>query len=187
MPNTRTHTTINIPNLLTLSRLLLTPLFIILLLRGQLRPAVWVFVLAGISDGLDGLIARLFNQRTVLGAYLDPVADKALLISAYVCLAYLGIVPTWLSVIVLSRDILIVIGIAIFTITQKNYRIRPSLISKWTTGAQLVTVMIFLLAFELPAARLLLPMLVWIVAGLTVISGLHYIWIGMQILQQPED
>jgi cardiolipin synthase len=188
MNNGRTNTAINIPNSLTLVRLLLTPLFVILLIRNQLKPALAVFFLAGISDGLDGLIARWFDQRTVLGAYLDPVADKVLLMSSYICLAVLGILPAWLAVVVLSRDILIVIGIAILTLTEKKYRVRPSWISKCTTALQLLTVAVALMAtgFSHPQP-FLLAFLFWTTAVLTTISGLHDVVIGMNILQQADE
>ena len=187
MRGRRSNRAINVPNILTLIRLLLTPLFIILLIRDQLAGAMLVFVLAGISDGLDGLIARCFDQRTVIGAYLDPVADKVLLASAYVCLAILGIIPAWLTVVVLSRDILIVIGIAIFTLTQKPYRVQPSLISKCTTAVQLAMVFVSLLIPDYPRVQALLQPLMWLTVVITTISGLQYVFIGMNILQQAED
>jgi len=183
----RSNKAINVPNILTLGRLLLTPLFVIFLLRGQMVPALAVFTLAGISDGLDGCIARWFNQRTVLGAYLDPIADKVLLVSAFVCLAILGSIPEWLAVIVLSRDILIVIGIAVLTLTEKPYRIRPSLVSKCTTVAQLVLVFMVLLAPGFPESRVVRTPLVWLTAALTMISGFHYLYIGMHMLNQDAD
>lgn len=181
------NTVINVPNILTITRLLLTPLFVILLIRDQLTAALMIFFLAGISDGLDGLIARWFNQRTVLGAYLDPVADKVLLMSSYICLAILEIIPAWLTVIVLSRDILIVIGIAIFTLTEKKVRIRPSLISKCTTAVQLVMVIVSLMAPDIHQLQGFQKPLLWTTAILTTVSGLHYIFIGMNLLQQAEN
>ena len=183
----RSNKAINVPNILTLVRLLLTPVFVIFLLRDQLIPALAVFTLAGVSDGLDGLIARWFNQRTVLGAYLDPIADKVLLVSAFVCLAILGIIPEWLAVIVLSRDILIVIGIAVLTLTEKPFHIRPSLVSKCTTATQLILVFTVLLAPGFPESRVVQTPLLWLTAALTMISGFHYIYIGMQILQREGE
>jgi cardiolipin synthase (CMP-forming) len=182
----RTTTTINVPNILTLVRLLLTPLLVILLVRRQLRPALAIFILAGVSDGLDGLIARWFDQRTVLGAYLDPIADKVLLVSTYVCLAILGAVPDWLTVIVISRDVLIVIGIAVFTLTEKQYGIRPSMLSKLTTVVQIMTVIVSLLVTDMAALRSLQQVLIWMAAALTTASGLHYVYLGMNILQAGE-
>jgi len=183
MSTRQSSAAINLPNALTLIRLLLTPLFVILLLRDQITPALVVFCLAGISDGLDGFIARYFDQRTLIGAYLDPVADKALLMSAFVCLAMMGMLPDWLTVMVLSRDILIVIGIAILTVTGKKYHIHPSLVSKCTTVAQIAMVIVSLMAPGIPILQAVTAVLVPVTAALTAISGLHYVYIGMNLLQ----
>lgn len=180
----RSKTVINIPNALTLFRLLLTPLFVILLLREEINLALMVFCLAGISDGLDGFIARWFNQRTLIGAYLDPIADKALLMSAFVCLTIMGMIPDWLTAMVLSRDILIVIGIAILTLTEKKYHIRPSIVSKCTTAAQIAMIIVSLIVPAIPAFQVIQQVMLIPTAGLTAISGLHYIYIGMGMLQQ---
>jgi cardiolipin synthase len=110
MNSARSGAVVNIPDILMLGRLLMTMLFVILLLRKHLTMALVVFILAAISDGLDGLIARLSDQKTLVGAYLDPVADKVLLVSSFVCLAIQGLLPEWLTVIALFRDVLIVIG-----------------------------------------------------------------------------
>jgi cardiolipin synthase len=174
---------INLPNLLTIIRILLTPLFVIVLLRDLFGPALLIFTVAGISDGLDGFIARYFNQRTTLGAYLDPIADKLLLVSAFVSLAILKIVPGWLTVIVISRDVLIIMGIAIFTLTEKSYKIKPSIISKITTVAQITTIIFALVNIGMAGYSVLMRILFWVTAGLTTISGLHYIYFGMNILQ----
>jgi cardiolipin synthase len=176
--------TISIPNILTLVRILLTPLFIILLLRRLFPQGLLVFALAGVSDGLDGFIARYFNQRTQLGAYLDPLADKLLLVSAFVALGVLKTLPAWLAVIVITRDVIIVLGIAILTITEKPYEVRPSILSKCTTATQLVTVMVILLHQSFGLLSIALSPLYWLVAGLTILSGLHYIYLGMLILQE---
>ncbi|BBO76154.1 CDP-alcohol phosphatidyltransferase [Desulfosarcina widdelii] len=184
MNSGRSNTVVNIPNTLTLARLLMTPLFVILLLREHLTMALVVFSLAGISDGLDGFIARWFNQKTLVGAYLDPVADKVLLVSSFVCLAIQGILPEWLTVIVLSRDVLIVIGIAIFSLTEKPYRIRPSMASKCTTVAQFAVVVVSLLTSSFSGFHALQIPLVWMTGTLTVVSGFHYVYVGIQILQQ---
>ena len=174
---------INIPNILTVMRILLTPLFVIFLLRDMFPFALLVFSIAAISDALDGLLARYFNQYSVLGAYLDPLADKLLLTSAFVSLAVLKIIPPWLTVIVLSRDILIVIGIAIFAIMDIPIEINPSLVSKFTTVAQLSTILLTLLNPTIQGAHIIKWSLFWITAGLTISSGLHYLYFGLNLLQ----
>ncbi|MDP2798605.1 MAG: CDP-alcohol phosphatidyltransferase family protein, partial [Deltaproteobacteria bacterium] len=102
----------NLPNLITVIRILLTPVLIILLLNSTFNKALAVFALAGLSDGLDGLRARYLRQKTTLGAYLDPIADKLLLSATFITFATLEFVPSWLTVIIVSRDVIIVLGIA---------------------------------------------------------------------------
>ena len=174
---------INIPNILTVIRILLTPLFVIFLLKDLFHFALLVFTIAAISDGLDGLLARYFNQYSVLGAYLDPIADKLLLASAFVSLAVLKIIPPWLAVIVLSRDILIITGIAVFSLTDIPIEINPSLVSKWTTVAQFLTILLTLLDPDIPGIQITKWSLFWITAGLTIASGLHYVYFGLNVLQ----
>jgi len=174
---------INIPNILTVIRILIIPLFVICLLKDLFLYALVVFTIAGISDGLDGLLARYFDQRTALGAYLDPIADKLLLTSAFVSLAILKIIPGWLAVIVITRDVLIMLAIAVFSITDISFEIRPRFASKCTTVSQIVTVIVMLLDPKIPGAAIIKESLYWLTAGLTTFSGLHYIYIGMNILQ----
>jgi cardiolipin synthase len=179
----RPKLTINIPNILTVFRILITPVFVIFLIRDEHGYALLLFVFAGISDGLDGLIARMFNQRSDLGAVLDPIADKLLLTAAYLSLGILKDIPGWLTVAVISRDVLIVIGIAVLTFSGIRFDIRPSLISKWTTVFQIVTVAVTLLETQFNAAATVWRILCWSTAVMTVLSGLHYTYLGLHILQ----
>jgi cardiolipin synthase len=180
---------INAPNLLTLLRILATPLFIIFLIREQFGLALLVFSLAGVTDGLDGLLARWFNQKTILGAHLDPVADKLLLTSAFVTLAVQSLIPSWLTVIVISRDVLILLGIAMLELFHVKFEVHPSLISKCTTAVQLATVFLSLLTLQFPAALPANLPAHWLTAALTILSGLHYIYVGIRILHTngPRD
>ena len=175
--------TINIPNILTVLRILVTPLFVIFLIRNQHGYALLVFVFAGVSDGLDGLIARWLNQRSDLGAVLDPIADKLLLTAAYITLGILRDIPGWLAVLVISRDVLIVTGIAVLTFADIHFDIRPSLVSKWTTVFQILLIGVSLLEFDFSGAQTLQAVLGWVTAGMTVLSGLHYTYLGLNILQ----
>jgi cardiolipin synthase len=177
------HFPINIPNTLTLLRILLTPLFVIFLLKHEYGHALAVFVVAGITDGLDGAIARYRNQRTVLGAFLDPIADKLLIASAFAGLAVLRIVPSWLAVIVISRDVVIFLGVAIFGIFHIDFAVRPARISKVTTCLQLFTAFLVLL-YPTPEAMFTVKFaLYWTTVCLTILSGLHYLYLGVSILQ----
>ena len=175
---------INIPNMLTILRILITPLFVICLMKGMSFSALLLFTIAGISDGLDGLLARYFNQTSVLGAYLDPIADKLLLTSSYATLAIIKIIPGWVAVLVISRDILIFLGIAIITIVKANIEIRPRIISKCTTVVQLLTIFVILLNFKNAYNYYIINILYYITVAFTIISGLHYIYIGLNILQE---
>ena len=175
---------INVPNLLTLFRILITPLFVIFMIKGHYRLALLLFFLAGVSDGLDGLFARWFNQKTVLGAHLDPIADKLLLMSAFVALAVQQTIPSWLAVVVISRDILILTGIAILRYFNIAVTIKPSMVSKCTTAAQLATVLAVLLAREIAAVHSALVPLFWLTTGLSMASGLHYLYLGIRLLNE---
>ena len=174
---------VNIPNILTVTRILLIPLFVIFLIRDMMPFALLVFIYAAITDGLDGLLARYFRQQSVLGSYLDPMADNLLLTSAFISLAVLKLIPGWLTVLVISRDVFIVLAFAIFVLFDIKVESKPSLISKWTTVAQISTIMITLIALQLPMVLIIEQPLFWITAVLTILSGLHYVYIGLNILQ----
>jgi cardiolipin synthase len=179
----------SLPNLITLVRIILTPLFVILVINRMLAWAVAVFGLAALSDGLDGFLARTLRQKTALGSYLDPIADKLLLDSAYVSLAVLEILPSWLAVIVISRDLIILVGATMLHLLHGPIPIRPLPVSKITTFFQIVTLLAVLLAAPLPGLGLprLLPSLLGLTAALTVISGLRYIFLGLSILTAGEE
>ncbi len=179
--------TISIPNIITIIRMLLTPLFVIFLQAGWYLSALLVFAVAAISDGLDGFLARYFDQRTELGAYLDPLADKLLLTTAYVGLAVFHLIPIWLTVIVISRDVLILLGLAVFTLTQTPFEIAPTKWSKATTCMQLLTICLMLLAPMVTIAEMTTFFFYILTAGLTIISGGHYLFIGLKILHNQMD
>lgn len=175
---------INIPNALTLLRVLLTPLFAILLIKRFFNHALLVFAIAALTDGVDGLIARLFRQKTTLGAFLDPAADKLLLVTAFLTLAIHALIPSWLAVIVISRDIVILFGVALVTMTGRILEPNPSMLSKITTVAQVACVISVLLGYNLSRLDGVKETLFWLTAGMTVISGLQYIYMGLNILQE---
>lgn len=163
-------------NQLTLLRLVLIPLFVLATLAGEYRWSLALLVAAGVSDTLDGLLARRLQQRTALGAYLDPVADKLLLSAAFVVLAVRGNVPWALTILVLGRDVLI-LAIALVIIIGAGYRpFPPSLYGKACTATQVVTVLVVVGVEVVPQAALLWTknLLLWLTAVLTVLSGVHY-------------
>ncbi len=178
---------LNLPNVLTLIRMLITPLFIICLIKGAYQMALLIFTLASVTDALDGLLARLLNQKTALGAFLDPIADKLILVSAFVTLAVQRMIPAWLAVVVISRDVLIIIGIAILEVSRVKYKIQPSMVSKCTTVAQLATIFLLLLSIQTTALEHALLPVYWLTTVLSIASGLHYVYLGIQIMSETED
>lgn len=176
-----------IPNLLTLARILLTPLLVWLLLDNRLGQALVVFFVAGITDGLDGLIARLFHQKTRLGAYLDPLADKLLLVSSFILLSHLQLVPTWLAVVAVSRDAIIVLGILTLMFHQVRVEINPSLLSKMTTLVQILTVLLTLARPYLALPAWSYPFLYWSIALLCLATGFQYILRGNRLWEGERD
>ena len=128
---------ITIPNLISVVRLVLVPMTVDALLAGRPDVAFWLFLIAGVSDGIDGWIARRFDQRSVLGSYLDPLADKALIVSIFVTLAIIGILPVWLAILVVSRDVLIVGGVMLSWMLGRASPIHPLFVSKANTFAQI--------------------------------------------------
>lgn len=176
----------NIPNFLTLFRIILVPAFVIFLIQSEYDKALIVFVVAGLTDALDGTLARLLKCQTILGAYLDPIADKLLLVTSYATLAILGIIPAWLSVLVISRDFIILMGIAILTLMSIPYEIKPAIVSKITTALQISAIFFPLLyqAVQHDIGYHWITGLFWLTALFTVISGLVYIIRGIRILNQ---
>jgi len=172
---------LNLPNLLSVSRIISVPLLIILLIDQLFAWALLLFVVAAVTDAVDGLLARLLHQRTTLGSYLDPVADKLLTASSFTVLALLNILPGWLAVIVISRDVIILLGLMILFLTSRFPEIQPSVTSKVTTVFQLGTVIAALsskFSFSIP---FVLEFLIWATALATIISGLQYIGKGIKI------
>jgi cardiolipin synthase (CMP-forming) len=173
---------LTVANQLTILRMGLAPLFVVLVLSRELRWALVVFVVAGLTDALDGLIARLGGQQTTLGAMLDPVADKILLSSSFVALTWspgLALsIPAWLTVVTLSRDAIIVISVAIVNLTLGRRVFYPSLLGKACTGAQLLTVAVVLLLNALPAQLPAVRYVFAVTLGLTVVSALHYVYLA---------
>jgi cardiolipin synthase (CMP-forming) len=165
-----------VPNQITLLRLGFLPIFLILISYEHYRWALAVLVLAGLSDGIDGLLARQLNQRSSLGAYLDPIADKLLLSSSFVILAFKKEIAWWLTIIVLSRDVLILV-VAVVIILIWGYRpFPPSLLGKMTTFFQIVLVFTVVLGAGYPNAFLgsMKQVLIYFVTALATVSAFQY-------------
>jgi len=171
-----------IPNLITAVRIILAPVFIIFLINDDLTSAFFLFLVCMASDCADGMIARLLNQKSKLGTYLDPLADKLLLVAAFVVLAARGNLPSWLTVMVISRDIMILLGVLVLFLNGFNLSIKPSIISKINTCFQFSTVVAVLAREYLPFPAVDYVYLYYVTALFTVASGLDYMRYGFQMM-----
>jgi len=174
----------NLANKITISRIILTPIFITAIVYSRMDIALVFFALAIISDGLDGFIARSRNEKTVLGTILDPIADKILLISAFLCLSLVKTLPAnlrlppYVPIIVISRDAIIVLGSVMIHVIKGDVKIAPSFWGKLTTFFQMMTIVGILVKFTYSE-------IVWEIATvLTIISGADYIFKGSRILSE---
>lgn len=179
----------NLPNIITLGRLLSVPVVVYLILNDFMTAAFWLFIAAGISDGVDGYLAKTLGQSSALGAYLDPIADKVLLVGVYVTLGQAGHLPNWLVIMVVFRDLIIVGGIIFLHISTDGVRrVRPLLISKVNTAAQIALIALVLtelgLGLEIGG---LLDALVYVVAATTIVSGASYIINWSRTVEPVED
>jgi cardiolipin synthase (CMP-forming) len=165
-----------VPNQITLLRLGFLPFFLILISYEQYRWAVLILVLSGVSDAIDGVLARKLNQRSAIGAYLDPIADKLMLSSSFVILAMEKRIPWWMTIIVLSRDILTLIVAAVIILISGYRPFPPSILGKLTTVSQIALVFLVLVTAAYPNLSIstLNQPLMYVVSALAVISGFHY-------------
>ena len=182
-----------LPNLITISRFGLVPVLILVLKEEQYAASLAVFFIAGVSDGLDGFIAKRFHFESRLGSILDPLADKTLLVSSYVMLTLLNHLPFWLMLTVAFRDLLIIGGYLVYTSMVGPVQMRPSWLSKFNTLLQITLVIVILAqqAFQLVYAPVV-DALIYSVLLSTVASGLHYLWIWLvmkdvEIVKEPHD
>jgi cardiolipin synthase (CMP-forming) len=175
-------------NQLTILRMVFVPCFVILLIYGHPKAATLVFLLAGLTDGLDGLLARKLQQKTVLGSFLDPMADKLLLTAAFVTLTIPSLpmplhIPTWLTVLTISRDVLIALSVLIIHLQTQHSSFPPTLLGKCTTAVQLLMVGVCMLAnFELKVAGAAFHPIVYATLAFTLASGLHYSYKSVKII-----
>ncbi|MFZ9501415.1 MAG: CDP-alcohol phosphatidyltransferase family protein [Beijerinckiaceae bacterium] len=166
----------SLPNLISLGRLILVPVIVALIAEPEWAAAFALFLIAGLSDAVDGWLAKRFDLRSELGAYLDPIADKALLVSIYVSLVVTGVLPAAIAILVVSRDLMIVGAVVFSWVVDKPVAIRPLLLSKLNTAAQiaLATAVLWAKAFQMPLQPWLAVSL-YLVAALTLASMLAYL------------
>ena len=167
----------NIPNTLTLGRIVLVPLIVWLIITHQMQAAFLLFLLAGLSDAADGFLAKRFGWNSELGAYLDPIADKALLVSIYVTLGFAGHLPVWLVIAVVSRDIVIVGAVVLSWMLSRPLSMQPLLISKANTFSQIVLAGFVLAELGLGLGlHEVINLLIWVTGTLTIVSAAVYFW-----------
>lgn len=183
------HDLKSLPNQLTLLRLVFIPFIVMVVLDANYAWALGLFVLAGISDGLDGLLARVLKQKTTLGEYLDPIADKLLLSTLFLVLSFVGKIPWKITILVFSRDFCILLICAVLYIATPLRDYSPSIFGKANTLAQIATLLLVLLA-ELTPSRWVLASReagMWVVAVLTLASAVHYIYLVGYRLRQVQN
>ena len=179
-------------NQLTILRMAFVPLLVLLVVYGQPGGALAVFVLAGVTDLLDGFVARRFGQKTPLGAFLDPIADKLLLTSCFVLFSLdnpevVVRIPLWLTITVIGRDVLLVVSVVIINLTMGRHLFPPSLYGKATTLLQLLTVFLVMVSNFLRTPVPVFPILFYLAFGLTVVSGIHYMVRGPRTIEHDRD
>ncbi|MCX7966483.1 MAG: CDP-alcohol phosphatidyltransferase family protein [Syntrophorhabdaceae bacterium] len=173
----------NIPNFFSVFRLFITIFFIIAINENRFNLALCLFIAQGLSDLLDGFLARIMKAKTYLGAILDPMADKVMLASSYIVLTIKGFIPTWVTLIVLARDFLIATGFLMLYALSYRLKPSPSIISKLTTLTQVVTIIYLLWSDK----RYYKEWLFFITVFLTIVSGIHYLIRGIKTFRQTEN
>jgi len=170
---------------LTITRIVIIPVFIAAILYQKYRYALYLFVAAAMTDMFDGLSARLANQKTALGTFLDPLADKFLLVSSFILFAVYGWIPKWLAITVISRDIIVVIGWFLLYMITHNSRIEPVLTGKLAIAMQLIILAYILLGINVVSLPSLPRSFMLVTAAVTAISGLQYIYKGFKLTNEP--
>jgi cardiolipin synthase len=186
---------VTLPNILTIFRMVLIPVFVTLIFYQRFTYALFVFVVAGLTDGLDGLLARRFDQRSNLGTILDPIADKLMLVTAFVVLSLRSVyphpvpshlpIPFWVTVTVISRDVFIVVSAAAINIMTGFRGFRPSWLGKISTTVQIIGIGAILFAASFPyGTGYYLPTVYAVVFALSVFSGLHYVFFASKLVNE---
>lgn len=177
----------NIPNTLTLFRFLLVPVFLVLLLNGLIMQALVTFIMAGITDALDGAIARMTGSITELGAILDPLADKALVLTALIALTAMGRMSIWLTLVVLVRDIVVLTGSFIIYRRRYKVKVRPVIAGKLATFMLLSIIVFSLLGMYWGREFSFIEYMAWVTAALVIISGTQYVMKGIRIAKENKS
>lgn len=180
-------------NKITILRILLIPVFIIFLVYGYRKDllllrhiAFGIFILSMLTDALDGLVARTFKQQTKLGSFLDPLADKLLLVTAFVVIGYVGKIASGIVILVVSREVIMILGWTILHVFSNNtLTIKPSISGKLTTAFQMLTIICCLI--EIPYPIIIRYIVITTMVIFTIVSTLHYIYVGSRMLNEGKD
>lgn len=188
---------ITLPNFLTAFRMVLIPVFVSFVVYQRFGWALFVFLAAGVTDGFDGLIARRFDQQSQLGTILDPIADKLLLVTAFIVLSQRALmpqplprhfpIPFWVTAAVLSRDVFIIVGAAAINVVTGFRGFRPSWLGKASTFVQILSICFFLISANYPPVSGYLPTAYTIVFALAIFSGVHYIFFVSHLLNEEKQ
>jgi len=172
--------TLNLPNTLTATRIVLIPVFVTAVIYKRHDYALYLFFVAALTDIFDGLIARMKNQKTALGTFLDPLADKFLLVTSFVLFSIYSLVPTWLTITIISRDIIVITGWMILYLVTHTSKVEASGAGKAAIALQLVLICFILLRLNFPSVPDVEGYLIWVTATFTIASGLHYVYRGLK-------
>ncbi len=172
---------LNIPNTLTMARIVMIPIFITAIMYKRYDYALYLFLIAALTDMFDGLLARMKNQKTALGTFLDPLADKFLLVTAFIIFSLYGWIPKWLTITVISRDVIVVTGWLLLYFVAGTSRVEPSILGKTTMWLQSLLMAYILIEINWPVLPDIPRLLLMATAGITILSGLQYIYRGLKI------
>jgi cardiolipin synthase len=175
---------LTVPNIITFIRIIIVPAFAAALIYDRYDYALILFITAGFSDALDGFIARATKQKTRFGTFLDPLADKCLLITSFILFAVYGLIPKWLAITVISRDVIVTLGWFLMYILSHMTKPEPSLMGKATIVMQVLLIAYTLLSINVNYIPPPTDLMFWTVAVLTIVSGLQYIYRGLQITNE---
>jgi cardiolipin synthase (CMP-forming) len=175
----------NVPNLLSLFRILITFFFVLAVYHDMLDYALYLFILQGVTDLLDGYIARVTSKKTDLGAYLDPIADKTMLVGAFIMLSIKHIVPQWLPVLIILKDLVVAVGFFILYRLGRTFKPVPTIFGKITTTCQIATVLFILFAqIFFWSNEWVYSTFIFVTAFFTVLTGCHYVYVGIRMLRE---
>ncbi|MBI5639232.1 MAG: CDP-alcohol phosphatidyltransferase family protein [Nitrospirae bacterium] len=172
---------LNIPNTLTILRIVIIPAFVTAIVYNSYTYAFYLFVIAAITDMLDGMLARLADQKTPLGRFLDPLADKFLLVTSFILFAVYGWIPKWLAITVISRDLIVVIGWLVLSLLSHPVKIEPVILGKTAIALQLITLTYILMGISILTLPPLPRPFLLLTAAVTALSGLQYIVRGFRL------